>query len=145
MPNFLKVNIQVSDSVKKLCIDYINNKPSDRNYDSDNLSEYYIDNSNFKSNFKFKHICIGKLNTGQLSIHTDDDRNSALIIPLSTIKMKFEEGEYYLSEPFLVDTSKPHGAESNFGAIFIALDFDQHFEDSRKYLETLDDLRIDII
>lgn len=93
-------------------------------YANGSLSEFNIHYTNFESNIEFTNCCYGILNEGTLPVHTDDGRESAMIIPITDSEMLLTPSKFDpMGKPFIIDTSEPHGAMTCKGYTFLSLDF----------------------
>lgn len=139
------IHVKLTEKVKQFCLQYVTNNIHDRSYSNDELLEYYPNANSFITNFKFENICIGKLPTGSVVKHIDDGRDSALIIPItnSPLIIVTDNGSYEFTDSFLLDTAQKHGALSDLNSIFVALDFEKSFTETKIYLESFDELTID--
>ena len=140
-------NLSVDDSVYDFCTAYVAENPPDRQYDNNNLFEWYPKISHFKSNFEFKSMCIGKLPNGFLSEHVDDGRESALVIPVSPeyLVMTFDSSNSYkIESPFIIDTTKNHGVITAPDSVFMTIDFYMPFEKLHPYIMSYDFLTLGI-
>jgi len=141
-------NLSVDDSVYDFCTAYVAENPPDRQYDNNNLFEWYPKISHFKSNFEFKSMCIGKLPNGFLSEHVDDGRESALVIPVSPeyLVMTFDSSNSYKIEyPFIIDTTKNHGVITAPDSLFMTIDFYMSFEKLHPYIMSYDFLTLGMV
>jgi hypothetical protein len=139
-----KIHIKLTEKVRQFCLDYTLNNSHDRSYSNNELLEFYPEVDNFIANFNFKNICIGKLPTGNVQKHIDDGRDSALIIPITNSKFVIhtDDGSHEFTDSFIIDTTQNHGASSDFNSVFLAIDLDKPFLETKMYLESFSALNI---
>jgi hypothetical protein len=132
-------NVIIDESVYKFCIEYVENHSHNRSYDNERLFEYYPPKEKIITNLDIKGISIGKMPTGNISMHIDDDRNSCLVIPISPKELTIidSNSKLTLSSPFIVDTSELHSARGIEGVLFLTLDFHKSFQSTKEYLESI--------
>ena len=103
--------VNMTTEAKSIIIQSYNNDPIFE-YAQGMVKEYKVDSNLLNSNIDLSLSIVTKFNGTDVPEHTDDGRDSCLIIPLSddAFTVRVSGNDYEVTGPFILDTSLPHSA-----------------------------------
>ena len=138
------VDIIYDKSNLNLGLDHIQHNTTPVSYSNGDLLEYNISKNRFETNIDYKYSCYGVTQSDTLPMHTDEGRNSTIILPIDTdnTTLLYGNNSVIIDKPFVLDTSILHGINGIKGFSFLALDFELVYNDVVEYLKDKTNLYI---
>lgn len=123
--------INISQLAKSIIMDAYNTQPIFE-YAKGIVKEYKIASELLTSNIDLSLAIVTSFHDSSIPEHTDDGRDSCLIVPLTDKKftIKINGIEKLINYPFILDTSLPHSATVTNANKILSIDIGKCFEDT---------------